>query len=297
MIYLSALALMGMGLVSCSQEIDSEMAQFEKDQVHFSAQVSGTAAASTRHIAEAWEVGDQVAIMKGDIVKTYKTTNTTGTLTVADGIEPYKWDGTNYDLKAWSPMVTGIKNLKDQSTEKLFWDCDLMTSSATVGSKEVKLEFAHAMTRVWYQLQVFDGYTATEAQNATVTFYGYGEATFDNGELKSYGADNAVITPRTWINTANNNYKEGEALMVPGTVWEKPLIEVTIAGHTFRYTPKQATEADKETGVLKAGVVQQYFLKVDRKKMEVEVKIDSSIKAWQTVDKGRVEGEPVIPAA
>lgn len=294
MIYFGVFVLIGMGLASCAQENNTDISQFEKDEVVFSAQVKGVNTANTRHVAQTWEVGDQVAIMKGDVVKNYKSIDTAGRLEVADGSEPYVWNGTGYELKAWSPVVAGIKNLKDQSSDALFWACDLMTSTANVTSKDVALQFDHAMTRVWFQLQEFKGYTAEEAQAATVTFRGLGEATFNKGELAGIGAADAVIKPNIWINNSNNK-KEGEALMIPGDVWEKPLIEVTIAGHTFRYTPKRATEAARETGVLKPGHVQRYYLNIDKSKHDVEVVFVGNINIFneEGSDKGGVYPDAV----
>ena len=43
---------------------------------------------------------------------------------------PYTWDGTSYDLLAWTPLTAEQINLTDQTTEEKLFDCDLLASNA-----------------------------------------------------------------------------------------------------------------------------------------------------------------------
>lgn len=95
------------------------------------------------------------------------------------------------------------------------------------------------MTRMWWELQKYEGYSTEEVNNAKITFLGYGSTTFTNGELSPIGdTDQSISTYNTW----GEYYRNGQAMMIPCEMWEKPLIKVEIGNDTYVYTPSKSNQ-------------------------------------------------------
>lgn len=262
-----------MGGMSCTREADIDMT--DTDGVVFSANIGQ----ASRRGDNSWTGGELIGMQVGESVKTYRISDaTTGAMVTDD--EPYTWTSGEYQLHAWSPYTDKSISLTDQSdTEKMF-ACDLLECNATVNAKSVQLTFKHKMTRVWYELQQFPGYTDEEADNAVISYYGYPSIKYTEGIIEKEGEPNSEILPR------KIDDRHGEAILVPGEMWDKPFIKVVIGGDTYVYTPKHTVAADEErqTGALKEGYNQRYYLKVSKK--GIEVSMESSSVGWdsETID-------------
>lgn len=264
-----------MGGMSCSREADLNMAETTTDGVTFSAHIGQ----ASRRGDNSWTGGELIGMQVGESVKTYRISDAaTGAMVTDD--EPYTWTSGEYQLHAWSPYTDESISLTDQSdTEKMF-ACDLLECNTTVNAQSVQLTFKHKMTRVWYELQQFPGYTDEEANNAVISYYGYPSIKYTKGIIEKEGEPNAEISTR------KIDDRHGEAILVPGEMWDKPFIKVVIGGDTYVYTPKHTVATDEErwTGVLKEGYNQRYYLKVSKK--GIEVSMASSSVGWdnETVD-------------
>lgn len=262
-----------MGGMSCTREADIDMT--DTDGVVFSANIGQ----ASRRGDNSWTGGELIGMQVGESIKTYRISDAaTGAMVTDD--EPYTWTSGEYQLHAWSPYTDKIISLTDQSdTEKMF-ACDLLECNTTVNAKSVQLTFKHKMTRVWYELQQFPGYTDEEANNAVISYYGHSSIKYTEGIIDKEGEPNSEILPR------KIDDRHGEAILVPGEMWDKPFIKVVIGGDTYVYTPKHTVAADEDrwTGVLKEGYNQRYYLKVSKK--GIEVSMESSSVGWnnETVD-------------
>ena len=126
------------------------------------------------------------------------------------------------------------------------------------------------MTRMWWELQKYEGYSTEEVNNAKITFLGYGSTTFTNGELSPIGdTDQSISTYNTW----GEYYRNGQAMMIPCEMWEKPLIKVEIGNDTYVYTPSKSNQNDvlKKTGDLLPDTWQRYYLSVSKKGLVVDM--------------------------
>ena len=83
------------------------------------------------------------------------------------------------------------------------------------------------MTRMWWEFQKFEGYTESQVNEARISFIGYGAVTYAAGEVTPIGDAGQLISTR---NSKGEYYRNGEAMMVPGEMWGKPLIQVEIGG-------------------------------------------------------------------
>ena len=146
---------MSLVLVSCADETGLDNSR-ERGDIVFSAQIGKAVSRITNN---QWDGDELVGIKVGETVKTYKVA-TDGKMSTED--TPYVWDGTSYDVLAWSPLTYEPIDLTDQTTEKKLFDCDLLVSTAKVNSKNMRLVFKHRMTRMWWELQKFEGYTEEE---------------------------------------------------------------------------------------------------------------------------------------
>lgn len=280
---LGLMAVVSLGAVSCTNEAELDSAQ-ERGDVVFSAQVDKVV---TRITDNKWDGGELVGVKAGETVKTYKVT-ATGKMSTED--EPYTWDGTSYDVLAWSPLTTEQINLKDQTTTEKFFACDLLVSSAKVESKNVRFAFGHQMTRMWWELQKFEGYTESQVNEARISFIGYGAVTYAAGEVTPIGDAGQLISTR---NSKGEYYRNGEAMMVPGEMWDKPLIQVEIGGDTYIYTPSKDNQNDvaKNTGKLLPNTWQRYYLSVSKKGLTVEMEADEV--GW---DNTNISGDEITDA-
>lgn len=130
-------------------------------------------------------------------------------------------------VKAWYPYAT--QNPVDISNQSGgFADIDFLTATAENQSynQPVKLIFLHQMAKVSYTLVPGDGITANDLESATVSIAGYTQANFSEGTLTE-GTEEGWITPTS----------DGEALLVPQDMTDKPFIKVSISGTDFIYTP------------------------------------------------------------
>lgn len=262
-----------MGGMSCTREADIDMT--DTDGVVFSANIGQ----ASRRGDNSWTGGELIGMQVGESVKTYRISDAaTGAMVTDD--EPYTWTSGEYQLHAWSPYTDKSISLTDQSDAEKMFACDLLECNTTVNAKSVQLTFKHKMTRVWYELQQFPGYTDEEANNAVISYYGYPSIKYAKGIIEKEGE------PNTEISTRKIDDRYGEAILVPGEMWNKPFIKVVIGGDTYVYTPKHtvATDEERQTGVLKEGYNQRYYLKVSKK--GIEVSMESSSVGWdsETID-------------
>lgn len=270
-----------MGGMSCTREADIDMT--DTDGVVFSANIGQ----ASRRGDNSWTGDELIGMQVGESVKTYRISDaTTGAMVTDD--EPYTWTSGEYQLHAWSPYTDKSISLTDQSDAEKMFACDLLECNTTVNAKSVQLTFKHKMTRVWYELQQFPGYTDEEANNAVISYYGHSSIKYTEGIIDKEGEPNSEILPR------KIDDRHGEAILVPGEMWNKPFIKVVIGGDTYVYTPKHtvATDEERQTGVLKEGYNQRYYLKVSKK--GIEVSMESSSVGWdnETVaDNGIVDSK------
>lgn len=279
--------LAGAALAACSSEAESLPG--EASPISFSAQVGS--AAQTRITNNAWDGDELVGIKMGTAVKTYKVD--TGGKMSTDDTEPFTWEeGTTASVLAWTPMTDGEINLKEQTTEAKFFDCDLLKSTTQVTSASVTLAFGHKMTRMQWEILTFEGYTEAEIESAEVTFFGYGAVKFAEGELQPIGDKTAQLA--TWKEGA----KKGEAMMVPCEMWDLPLIQVKIGEDKLVYTPRHsnATDEEKKTGILKEDTWQRYYLQIAKKTLTVSMEYRGNIDDWNDKDDnmGLIEPDGVI---
>lgn len=262
-----------MGGMSCTREADIDMT--DTDGVVFSANIGQ----ASRRGDNSWTGGELIGMQVGESVKTYRISDAaTGAMVTDD--EPYTWTSGEYQLHAWSPYTDKSISLTDQSDAEKMFACDLLECNTTVNAQSVQLTFKHKMTRVWYELQQFPGYTDEEANNAVISYYGYPSIKYTEGIIEKEGE------PNTEISTRKIDDRHGEAILVPGEMWDKPFIKVVIGGDTYVYTPKHTvvTDEERQTGVLKEGYNQRYYLKVSKK--GIEVSMESSSVGWdsETID-------------
>lgn len=270
-----------MGGMSCTREADIDMT--DTDGVVFSANIGQ----ASRRGDNSWTGGELIGMQVGESVKTYRISDAaTGAMVTDD--EPYTWTSGEYQLHAWSPYTDKSISLTNQSDAEKMFACDLLECNTTVNAKSVQLTFKHKMTRVWYELQQFPGYTDEEANNAVISYYGYPSIKYTEGIIEKEGEPNAEISTR------KIDDRHGEAILVPGEMWDKPFIKVVIGGDTYVYTPKHtvATDEERQTGVLKEGYNQRYYLKVSKK--GIEVSMESSSVGWDSetiADNGIVDSK------
>lgn len=262
-----------MGGMSCTREADIDMT--DTDRVVFSANIGQ----ASRRGDNSWTGGELIGMQVGESVKTYRISDAaTGAMVTDD--EPYTWTSGEYQLHAWSPYTDKSISLTDQSDAEKMFACDLLECNTTVNAQSVQLTFKHKMTRVWYELQQFPGYTDEEANNAVISYYGHSSIKYTEGIIDKEGEPNSEILPR------KIDDRHGEAILVPGEMWDKPFIKVVIGGDTYVYTPKHtiATDEERQTGALKEGYNQRYYLKVSKK--GIEVSMESSSVGWdsETID-------------
>lgn len=222
--------------------------------------------AVTRMNGNTWEGGERIGVLADNGQrKVYTVENASGSMVAED--EPFIWEGDEFGLKAWYPYTDGAIDLTDQSAAAGHYGCDLLYSEAVAtDSRSVNFQFSHQMTCVWWMLQNAPEYTPEEIANAQVYFYGYGSVSNADGKISPVGKEDRRIS------TYRLNDNTGQAMMVPGEVWDKPLIEVVIGGDTYLYTPTHGNDTDnRNTGVLKPNTMQQYYLQISREQLTVSM--------------------------
>lgn len=266
-------AALVLGMYACT--VDKELEYSHDGDISFSANVGKM---RSRVLNNQWEGDEQIGVSLGENTASFKAYSiaTDGTMSTTE--EPYQWEGTPVNITAWTPLTDQEINLTDQTTEQKLYDCDLLFCQTQAESKEVHLQFNHQMTKMLYMLQGHGAYTDEEAKNARIYFLGYGAVTYTKGIINPIGDVNTPINPRR-IDDAN-----GEAIMVPCEMWDKPLIKVEIGGDTHYYTPRKSTivdgktEEERKTGVLTPGAQQKYYIWVDKKGLTVNM--ESSSISW-----------------
>ena len=263
-LYNLCLELTALCIVSCTTENNLDTSR--DGNMMFSA---GIGEFASRVMNNGWEGDETIAVCIGETVKSYSITNT-GTMSTEE--EGFVWadDATSVNVKAWTPYTETSIDLTQQTTVENSSDCDLLACETTATSANVQLAFDHKMTKMQYMLQTYTGYTDEEAKNAKISFLGYASATFTNGIVTPVG------NPDNLIPTYKTSDFNGEALLAPCDMWERPLIQVEIGGDIYVYTPSKSVTSDveKNTGVLVAGTRQQYFLQVSKKGLQVTMESD-----------------------
>lgn len=281
--YIGLMAVMSLVLVSCADETGLDNSR-ERGDIVFSAQIGKAVSRITNN---QWDGDELVGIKVGETAKTYKVA-ADGKMSTED--TPYVWDGTSYDVLAWSPLTDEPIDLTDQTTEKKLFDCDLLVSTAKVNSKNMRLVFKHRMTRMWWELQKFEGYTEEEVNNAKISFVGYGAVMYTDGEVTPVGEADQLIATH---NTRGEYYRNGEAMLVSGDMWGKPLIRIEIGGDVYTYTPSKddANDVAKKTGDLLPNVWQRYYLSVSKQGLKVDM--ESGEIGWSN---GNIDGGDIVDA-
>lgn len=266
-------AALVLGMYACT--VDKELEYSHDGDISFSANVGKM---RSRVLNNQWEGDEQIGVSLGENTASFKAYSiaTDGTMSTTE--EPYQWEGTPVNITAWTPLTDQEINLTDQTTEQKLYDCDLLFCQTQAKSKEVHLQFNHQMTKMLYMLQGHGAYTDEEAKNARIYFLGYRAVTYTKGIINPIGDVNTPINPRRIDDT------NGEAIMVPCEMWDKPLIKVEIGGDTHYYTPRKSTivdgktEEERKTGVLTPGAQQKYYIWVDKKGLTVNM--ESSSISW-----------------
>ncbi len=266
-------AALVLGMYACT--VDKELEYSHDGDISFSANVGKM---RSRVLNNQWEGDEQIGVSLGENTASFKAYSiaTDGTMSTTE--EPYQWEGTPVNITAWTPLTDQEINLTDQTTEQKLYDCDLLFCQTQAKSKEVHLQFNHQMTKMLYMLQGHGAYTDEEAKNARIYFLGYRSVTYTKGIINPIGDVNTPINPRRIDDT------NGEAIMVPCEMWDKPLIKVEIGGDTHYYTPRKSTivdgktEEERKTGVLTPGAQQKYYIWVDKKGLTVNM--ESSSIGW-----------------
>ncbi len=266
-------AALVLGMYACT--VDKELEYSHDGDISFSANVGKM---RSRVLNNQWEGDEQIGVSLGENTASFKAYSiaTDGTMSTTE--EPYQWEGTPVNITAWTPLTDQEINLTDQTTEQKLYDCDLLFCQTQAESKEVHLQFNHQMTKMLYMLQGHGAYKDEEAKNARIYFLGYGAVTYTKGIINPIGDVNTPINPHRIDDT------NGEAIMVPCEMWDKPLIKVEIGGDTHYYTPRKSTivngktEEERKTGVLTPGAQQKYYIWVDKKGLTVNM--ESSSIGW-----------------
>lgn len=266
-------AALVLGMYACT--VDKELEYSHDGDISFSANVGKM---RSRVLNNQWEGDEQIGVSLDENTASFKAYSiaTDGTMSTTE--EPYQWEGTPVNITAWTPLTDQEINLTDQTTEQKLYDCDLLFCQTQAKSKEVHLQFNHQMTKMLYMLQGDGAYTDEEAKNARIYFLGYRAVTYTKGIINPIGDVNTPINPRRIDDT------NGEAIMVPCEMWDKPLIKVEIGGDTHYYTPRKSTivdgktEEERKTGVLTPGAQQKYYIWVDKKGLTVNM--ESSSIGW-----------------
>lgn len=254
-------AMMGLGLTSCRDE--AEPVATDDNTIVLKAQMKQTTAQTE---AAMWQAGEKVAVVADG--KTYRYTLAADGSMSADGSE-LVWNGSNFNIKAWTPVVDHAIALTDQTTTEKMASCDLLSAETNVSSRYVYLIFNHNMTRMtWVLDQVDNSYTQQQINDARVYFLGYGSVNFTNGTVATTGNPNSEIST---LESVVNDTRQGEAIMAPADMWEKPLIKIEIGGDEYTYVPSRGSEADTSTsaGDLVGGKWQRYNLSISRKTLSV----------------------------
>lgn len=212
----------------------------------------------------------------------YQITDAGGSTVFADDTQkPFYWQSTTQtaNVTAWYPYDNQIgiditrQDKMDDLSEIDFLKADRMENVNY--QTPITLTFRHQMAKVCYTLMPGDGITAGDLASATVSIAGYTQANFSKGTL---GGDvDGWITPTS----------DGEALLVPQNMTDKPFIKVSINGYDFIYTPG-AGAADLQPGTRYA-----YIITVKADAIDVTVDVTGS-NEWIAGGEETVTGKTVL---
>ncbi len=256
------ISLMAMGLASCSDDPATEgedNALVMKAKLRQSPGQSGDSR---------WTEGEKVAVLAGGSSYTY-TLSADGSMTPSGNA--LAWNGTEFDVKAWTPVVDQAVSITDQTTAEKLSACDFLFAEAKATSAYLYLIFNHQMTRMSWDLRHVDAsYTAEQVRDAEIYFLGYGMVNFRNGQVTVSGNPDAQISA---FETADGGARAGEAIMAPADMWGKPLVKIVIGGDEYIYSPERGNAADEASaaGELQAGKWQKYHLSISRKTLSVQM--------------------------
>lgn len=248
-------AALGLGLASCSE---SDMPEQNDNTIKFAAKVQGKPMQAN---------GKRMDVAVQANGKTYSYTLASDGSMTTQG-EGLAWNGTDFDIKAWTPATDQSIDLTDQTTEDKLDACDLLAANGRAASHFVSLNFKHQMTRVkWNLVSVDESYTEEEVNAVRVHFYGYGSTKFTGGVVAPEGEANQLIAASESFSPNH----QGVAMLVPADMCEKPLIKIEIGEDTYVYTPSKANDADMETaaGDLMTGHSKTYSIFIARHLMTV----------------------------
>lgn len=241
---------------SCSEDGDADNRLPDgKYPMTFTAAVDGLVVSRAAG-KDAWTANDQIAVSlnESNDSKTYKVTDASnGTMQPIDPSDVYYWKTNTEELKilAWYPAeAVTAKDISNQSQG--FTDFDYLKAETTAtfsAGGVVSLSFVHQMAKVTYTLTT-DNNATTDVTKATVSIYGYTQASFAKGTVT--GSVGGWITPTT----------DNQALVVPQDIKDKKFIRVTISGREYFYTPGE-NDAN-----LEAGKQYNYTIKVNETGLE-----------------------------
>lgn len=237
-------AALGLGLASCSV---NDMPEQNDSTIKFAARVQNKPMQANGH-------GTNVAVQANG--KTYSYTLTADGSMKAQG-DGLSWNGTDFDVKAWTPATDQSIDLTDQSTDEKLLACDLLTANGRAASHFVTLNFKHQMARAkWNIVSIDESYTEEQVSAVRVYFLGYGSVKFNAGTVTPEGNPDQRIAACEGYNPNH----QGIAHLAPADMWGKPLFRVEIGGDTYVYTPSKANESDLATaaGDLQAGHAKTY---------------------------------------
>lgn len=216
---------------------------------------------TTRTIGkDAWVEDDAIGVRMGDGVDAPTgryIIDGNNTVQPATAEETLYWQTTApAAITAWYPYeAQNDVNISDQSAGFTAFDFLLAETTADYKTQGIKLQFKHQMAKVKYTLQQGEGISEEEFNNAKVSIAGYTRVSFIKGKLT--GSNDGRITPDA----------DGEALLVPQDMTDRPFIKVTIGNgdsqRDFYYTPTS------DAGKLVRGKIHTYAITVKRTGIEV----------------------------
>lgn len=268
---IGALATAGISFASCSEEAEFATGG-SGSEVMLSVQMKPQSENA------AFAEGSKVSVLANDKVYSY-TLAAGGSMSPLG--EPLTWNGTDFEIKAWTPVVQQSVSLTDQTTADKLAACDLMAAAGNVTSRYAYLTFDHQMTCVSWSFRAIDpSYTQQQINEAKVYLLGYGSVNFTNGIVASVGNPDSRIAT---FEAEGADSRQGTAILAPADMWNRPLIRIVIGGDEYVYSPDQNNSADAASaaGELVAGKWQKYRISITRKMLSVEM--ESTDVAWGNI--------------
>ena len=225
-------------VAACSQDDVEQSIPLPAGQYPLDLTVSVEGMKSRSDGKDNWKGGDEIGVKIGsDSEVGLYTLDNRGNVDIANSANILHWKTTSpATVKAWYPAEPQTNvSIADQSGLSDFSSIDYLTATAENQSykNSVDLTFKHQMAKVKCVLErEGDGITYNEATKATITFQGFTEASFAEGELtgSNFGDITAIKREFTY-----------EALLVPADMTGKELfrVNINVGGYdkTFSYPP------------------------------------------------------------